>query len=336
MNHGRHRSAVFLVITLVMVLVGIGYVVTRRELPTLLPALTPEQVDWILQSLLAIWLVSLGLWLVLLVGRLRKYRPARRSGRPGQTSTIRQTRESTMQGQWRQPDSNSRWASTNHDTRERIPSTERHPSLIMPIPAIDVPSDHKLSRSAVPLTEWSLELLQEFEWRRFEDVCRSFFDAIKLKVRPLVSAPDSAASLQIWQEGSTAMNAIACTVGGEVTIQVDRIRALHTAQQRHGVQQSFFLTAGHFSVDAVEIAQTLNITLIDGPTLLERILKLPQNQQEMLLQLAVKGDFRSPTCPACSRKMDLRSGDFKSFWRCTGYPECRCRMTQDGDGMLRS
>ncbi|MFT5589128.1 MAG: hypothetical protein ACI9ZF_001300 [Bradyrhizobium sp.] len=336
MNNDSQRNTVFPVITLLMVLVGVGYVVARFKLTSLLPALAPEQETWIVQSLLIIWLISLGLWLILLVERLRRNRPTRRSARQGQTSTTRQTRESTMQGQWRQADTNSRWAGNNRDTRERIPSTERHPSLVMPVPAIEVPPHHILSRAVIPLTDWSLELLQELEWRRFEDVCRSFFDAIKLNARPLESAPDSVSSLQIWQEGSTSMNAIACTVSGEVIIQVDRVRALHTAQQRHAVQQSFFLTAGHFSVEAISTARNLNITPIDGPTLLERILKLPQKRQEMLLQLAVKGDFRSPTCPVCSRKMDLRSGDFKSFWRCTGYPECRCRLIQDGDGMLRS
>ena len=335
MNHGSQRNTVFQVITLLMVFVGAAYVASRLELASLLPALAPEQVAWIVQSLLVIWLISLALWLVLLIGHFRRNRPTRHAIRQRQTDTLRRTRESTIQSQWREPDVNSKWASTNHDTRERITSMERHPGLSTTVSAIDIPPHHKLSRSIIPLTDWSLELLQEFEWRRFQDVCCNFLDAFKLSARPLESSPDSAANLQIWQEGSTAMNAIACTVSGEVTIQVDRIRAVHTAQQRHAVQQSFFLTAGNFSADAIATARSLNITLIDGPTLLRRILKLPQNQQEMLLQLAVKGDFRSPTCPVCSRKMDLRSGDFKSFWRCTGYPECRCRMAQDGDEILR-
>ena len=336
MNHGRQRNIAFRVITLLMFLVGVAYVVTRFKLTSLLPALAPDQVAGIVQSLLVIWLISLGLWLMLLVGRVRRNRPRRRYARRGQASTLRQTRESTIQGLWHEPDINSRWTNTNHDTRERIPRIERYPSLIVPEPAIDMSPLHNLARATIPLTDWSLPLLQELEWRRFEDVCRHFFDAIKLNARPLESAPDSAANLQIWQEGSAAMNAIACTTGGEVTIQVGRVRALHSAQQRHAVQQSFFLTAGQFSTDAIATAKSLHITLLDGPALLGRILRLPHEQQEMLLQLAVKGDFRSPTCPVCSRKMDLRNGDFKSFWRCTGYPECRCRMTQDGDGMLRS
>jgi hypothetical protein len=336
MNHGRQQNRAFQIITLLMFLVGVAYAVTRFKLTSLLPALAPEQVAEIEQSLLVIWLLSLGLWLMLFVGRLRRNRPRRHAARQGQPGTARQTRESTMQGLWREPDSNSRWASTNHDTRERIPLRERAPSLVAPVPAIDITPHYNLSKETIPLTDWSLALLQELEWRRFEDVCRNFLDAIKLNARPLESAPDSAASLQIWQEGSTAMNALVCTVGGDVSIQVGRIRALHAAQQRHAVRQSFFLTAGNFSADAIATARGLNITLVDGPTLLRRILKLPHEQQEILLQLAVKGDFRNPTCPVCSRKMDLHSSDFKSFWRCTGYPECRCRLTQDGDGMLRS
>lgn len=336
MNHGRQRNTVFQVITLLMVLVGLAYVVTRFDLLSLFPALAPEQVAEIVQSLLVIWLASLGLWLVLLIARLRSRRPGRRSGRAGQTTTMRQTRESTMQGQWRQPDVNSQWASANHDTRERIPSAERHPSLVMPVPAMAVEPHHQRASAAIPLTEWSLALLQELEWRRFEDLCRAFFDAIGLDARPLQSAPDSAASLQIWQTGSTAMNAVACTVPGAAIIQVDRIRALHAAQLHHQVQQAFFLGAGSLSAEAIAAGRSLDMVLMDGLTLIRRILALPPEQQETLLQLAVKGDFRSPTCPVCSRKMTLCSGDFKSFWRCSGYPECRCRMTPDGDGMLRS
>ncbi|MEB0133898.1 restriction endonuclease [Actimicrobium sp. CCC2.4] len=332
MNQGSQRNTAFQIITLLMFLVGLAYVVTRLKVTSLFPALTPEQITEIEQALLILWLISLGLWLVLLVTRLRSRRPSRR----GRTTSLRQTRESTMQGQWRQPDINSTWASTHHDTRERITSSERHPSLVMPVPAIAIePHRHHVSVTT-SFTDWSVDLLQELEWRRFEDLCRSYFDTVGLDARPLDSAPDSAASLQLWKPGSTAMNAIACTIGGPAAIQVNRIRALQEARQRHQVQQAFLVGAGKFSSDAIAAGKDLGMILMDGPTLLKRILTLPPDQQEALLQLAVKGDFRSPTCPVCSRKMSLRSGDFKSFWRCTGYPECRCRMTPDGDGMLRS
>jgi hypothetical protein len=336
MSQGRQRNTVFQIITLLMFLVGLAYVVTRFKVTSLFPALTPEQTAEIEQSLLILWLISLGLWLVLLVAHLRSRRPSRHTGRRTRTTSLRQTRESTMQGQWRQPDVNSTWASTHHDTRERIPSGERHPSLVMPVPAIAIESHRHHISVTTSLTDWSVDLLQELEWRRFEDLCRSYFDAVGLDARPLDSAPDSAASLQLWQPGSTSMNAIACTIGGAATIQPNRIRALQEAQQRHKVQQAFLIGAGKFSSDAIAAGKDLGMILMDGPTLLKRILALPSKQQEELLQLAVKGDFRSPTCPVCSRKMSLRSGDFKSFWRCTGYPECRCRMTPDGDGLLRS
>lgn len=51
-------------------------------------------------------------------------------------------------------------------------------------------------------------------------------------------------------------------------------------------------------------------------------------KQRRLLEVALEGDYRTPTCPQCDIKMVLREskkgrGNGGQFWGCVRYPRCK-------------
>lgn len=72
-------------------------------------------------------------------------------------------------------------------------------------------------------------------------------------------------------------------------------------------------------------AKENSIHLIDGLTLLNKILERSPEEQSRLLVIATEGDYLTPTCPNCGIKLVRRenSKDNSSFWGCRNYPRCR-------------
>ncbi len=350
MPRSGRSDSIFRLISIIMVVLGLSAAGLRLTL-MVTPALGGTMLLTDLAGpVLALWLLSVLTWTCLGALRWRQSRSRSRAARTKSTASVRRVRPSTMQTQWKQPDPGTAWANTHHDTRTRTTSTERnsnlngwadnsvqlnalqHNSLQQDsLPSHTVAPNSALRHPAVPIC-WTLELLQELEWRRFEIVAAGFFRSIGLDARPLAKGPESEISLQIWQPGVAALHAVARTRAGMAVVDLDQVRLLYAVMTREQAKQAFYLTGGRFTAESIAAARGIGIFLIDGPTLYKRIVSLPPQQQETLLNVATEGDYRTPSCPDCGRKMALRSGDFKSFWRCTGYPNCRSRMVLAGEG----
>ena len=349
------RSDNFVMLTSVAVLVlGVVFVGVRLALATMVASASTNVLTDISVLLAPVLLISLLLWTIAMLLRRRRLRLYREAKQRQSRSASRRTHSSTMQTQWKQPDPGSAWANTHHDTRERTTSTERNSQVdgwfnssvqasallqdSIQINSLDqnslqshtVAPNMQLRHAKAPIC-WTLELIQELEWRKFDTIAGEFFSSIGLEARPVEKGPDHEINLRVWQPGDTAVYAVVRTRAGAPVIDLEQVREFYAVMTHEHIAQGFLITGGRFSAQAVTAARGTGLFLIDGTTLSQRIVSLPAAQQEALLQLATEGDFRSPSCPACGQKMALRSGDFKSFWRCTGYPACRARMVLAAD-----
>lgn len=87
------------------------------------------------------------------------------------------------------------------------------------------------------------------------------------------------------------------------------------------------MTSGDFTAEAEDFAKG-KITLIWGEKFINLIGKLSEENQDMLLKIALEGDYRTPTCPQCDVKMTLRESSKGRnsgghFWGCVRYPRCK-------------
>jgi hypothetical protein len=155
---------------------------------------------------------------------------------------------------------------------------------------------------------WSLELLRRLEWRRFEELCTAYFEALRLA------------------EGADQLSSIVQCKGWDVyTVGIKPVRELRAAMAAAGVPQGVLVACGTFTSEAKEFSRGENIQLIDGAELLRKIGALAPEQGQALLKLATAGDFSTPTCPVCGIKMTARtsSTEGRKFWGCLNYPRCK-------------
>jgi restriction system protein len=173
---------------------------------------------------------------------------------------------------------------------------------------------------------WTLELLRHLEWRRFEELCTAYFEALGFTASVTRSRTDGAAHITLRIEGADAPTVLArCKAWSAYPIGIKALHELHAAMALAGVGEGAFLTSGRFTQPTVEFAAKHHIKLIDGAGLLSEFASLVPEKALARLQLATKGDFLTPTCPCCSIKMTSRksTGEGRAFWGCENYPRCK-------------
>jgi restriction system protein len=212
------------------------------------------------------------------------------------------------------------------------PSASEFPKTDQPSPQPDRASDEMKwgSASVSPKpTEWSIELLRDLEWKRFEDVCQMFYalKGIRSETTPL--GPDGGIDIRLYQDDSgKATSIIQCKSWGKRFVGVQPVRELLGVMVHEKIGKAFFMASGNFSDEAKSFAQSNPITLINGEMLVTMIKRLPAAEQQALLAFATKGDFATPTCPSCGIKMRRVAGTNgrPDFWGCENYPRCRQKL----------
>ncbi len=179
--------------------------------------------------------------------------------------------------------------------------------------------------------EWSPELIQSIEWKRFEDVCQKFYElkGIRSECTPL--GPDGGIDIRLFQDDNNPQQATAivqCKAWGDSFVGVKPIRELLGVMAHEKIVKAFFMTSGSYSEEAKAFAAPNRITLIDGKMLLAMFNRLAAEPHEELLAFATAGDYNIPTCPSCGTKMRFIPGKEgrRDFWGCGDYPKCRKKL----------
>lgn len=183
---------------------------------------------------------------------------------------------------------------------------------------------------AVSPVQWSLDLIRDLEWKRFEDVCQRYYThkGIRSDTTPL--GPDGGIDIRLYQDGNSpaVTTVVQCKAWGDRAVGIKPVRELLGVQVHEKVEKAFFMTSGDYTDEARSFARSNRITLIDGDMLIMMFRRLPEEISQSLLAFATAGDYRTPTCPSCGTKMAYRSGkDGKpDFWGCSHYPRRRQNM----------
>ena len=175
-------------------------------------------------------------------------------------------------------------------------------------------------------SEWSLSLIRDLEWKRFEDVCQQYYELKGIRSETTPLGPDGGIDIRLYQDDSEKPTAIVqCKSWNVRYVGVSLIRELLGVMTHEKIAKAFFMTTSSFSEDAKSFASANRITLVDGPLFLMMIQRLPASERDKLLAFATEGDYQTPTCPSCGVKMVTRSGSpgRSDFWGCPRYPTCR-------------
>lgn len=182
-----------------------------------------------------------------------------------------------------------------------------------------------------PEKRWSLELLQELEWKRFEQLCEAYFKVRNMDAKTTQTGSDGGVDIRLYHRKSGELFALMQCKAWKGRVGVRPVRELYGVMASEGIERGIFLCSGDYTPEARRFCDGKKLRLISGKNLLTAILKLNGPEQLRLLELATRGDYRTPTCPNCDIKLVKRHGNREPFWGCNNFPRCRYTMQMRRD-----
>lgn len=171
---------------------------------------------------------------------------------------------------------------------------------------------------------WSLKLIQEIEWKKFEELSTAYYLEKGIRAEATSLGADGGIDIKLYQDNSDHPTSIVqCKAWNSWQVGVKQIREFLGVMTHEKIAKGFYMASGEYSDDAKEIAKVNRITLINGEMLLMMIKRLQEESQQRLLTLATEGEYTTPSCPSCGVKMIRRPGKRGDFWGCKNYPRCR-------------
>lgn len=195
-----------------------------------------------------------------------------------------------------------------------------HSSWVPPPESRSAPGDRP--------TEWSLQLLRKLEWKRFEEVCAAYFRETGLRAESLPFGADGGVDIRLFEGRATKPHVIVqCKAWTSRDVGVAPVRELFGVMADEGVPAGIVLATGGFTEAALAFAKDNPLDLIDGARFLKMVGHLSVEAQRRLLDVATEGDYTTPTCPSCGRKMTDHTGNRGRSWKCL-----RCNRTLGRQG----
>jgi restriction system protein len=170
---------------------------------------------------------------------------------------------------------------------------------------------------------WTIEALRVLEWKRFEQLCKSYYGITGFQSQTIRCATDGAIDVKLYKgDPAKPLAIVQCKTGNVYTVGAKDLRELLSMMSREKVTRGIFITTGTFNRDALTFAGDHSIQLLDGDGFLRKIQALSEEDRARLLNDAFEGDYKTPTCPACAIKMKKRDADGKRVWGCVNHPKC--------------
>jgi restriction system protein len=182
------------------------------------------------------------------------------------------------------------------------------------------------ARSKLDNGQWTEELLKRLEWRRFEELCTAYFQALGFRTDLAYSGAGGGVDINLYAEGSeSASIVVQCKPWNAYRVGIKPVRELRGAMTSGNIGEGVLVTSGKFTQEARDFAGKEKISLVDGAELLGNIAGLVPEKALALLKLATQGDFVTPTCPSCAIKMIARKSTThgRQYWGCRNYPACK-------------
>jgi len=172
---------------------------------------------------------------------------------------------------------------------------------------------------------WSLDLLQSIEWKRFEEVVAAYFRHKGYECKTVSFGPDGGVDATIY-ENDAKVAVVQCKAWNTRLVGVKPVRELLGVMVHQQVGKGYFMITGDYTKEALDFAKAHPITLVAGEGMLTAINRMSSEDQQRLLAIATDGDYMVPTCPSCGIKMLRRTGSKGSFWGCSNYPRCKSKF----------
>ena len=185
------------------------------------------------------------------------------------------------------------------------------------------------SVTAPPPRQWDDMILKIIEWRRFEKVTREFLSMTGFVATETKTGADGGVDIRVHKVGNPeAIGIIQCKAWHTYKVNIKVVRELFGVMASERIKMGMVITSGDFTAEAEAFGNSNKLKLVSGRQFLELIKRFPEEKQQHLLNVALEGDYSTPTCPQCNVKLVKReSSKGRSagwyFWGCVNYPRCK-------------
>lgn len=164
----------------------------------------------------------------------------------------------------------------------------------------------KSGQSVDSLSGWSPELVASLDWARLSELARGIATEAGCEVAGSRVMPDGAVLFGMLEQPKSAkprraMVKIAPWNEWGATPETVRKFAdeVSTARDTRGI----LIAPAGFNPAALRTAQERRIEAVDAVAMDAALQALHEDKREFLLAMIAKGDFSTPTCPVCLRKL---------------------------------
>ena len=176
--------------------------------------------------------------------------------------------------------------------------------------------------------EWNIELLNELEWKRFEEVVSEYYTLLGYRSEVTRMGADGGVDVLLYQQGSDTPAIFVQCKSWSQKVGVKAIRELYGVMSADQIEYGVFATTSSYTNEAIEWAVGKRLQLLTGQDFVTAFNQLPDDQRTYLIQFATFEDYSTPTCPSCDQKMVNRTASKgksagSSFWGCRNYPKCK-------------
>jgi restriction system protein len=184
---------------------------------------------------------------------------------------------------------------------------------------------------------WDDTILKIIEWRRFEKVTKEFLNITGFVATETKTGADGGVDIRVHKAGNPeAIGIIQCKAWHTYKVNIKIVRELFGIMAADRIKMGMVITSGDFTSEAVEFGKSNKLKLISGNQFLALIKRLSEEKQQHLLDVALEGDYSTPTCPQCDVKLVKReSSKGRSaggyFWGCVNYPKCKQTLVYKQD-----
>lgn len=191
--------------------------------------------------------------------------------------------------------------------------------------------------SAKPLsqpkhTEWSIALIEQIEWRVFENLCTRLREEKGFSAKETNVGADGGVDFYLYAKSTKQkIGAVQCKSWSKKQIGVNVLRELQGVVASEQLKLGLLMYSGELSKAANEFLalSSVSIKAQGGEAILAGIEKLDYSRQQALLSEVTSGDYMTPSCPNCDVKLVERTaqktGD--TFMGCVNFPQCRYTTT---------
>lgn len=178
-------------------------------------------------------------------------------------------------------------------------------------------------------SQTGIHSIRKLRWDEFEALLAEAFRRQDYRVKLLGgNQPDGGVDIALEKHGEATL--VQCKHWHARKVGVKVVRELLGSMTNARAQRGIVVSSGVFTTDAEKLARNNSIQLIDGTDLEHMIRGLQSTQRINENANATLADSTesTPSCPACSSRMVLRTAKKgpnpgSTFWGCSRYPNCR-------------